>query len=174
MDSSARIVFAWGVSVTFGWLGTMVLPNPVYALTGIQPIHVAVGWWILLIGLAVVNSLMEMHLWLGWNRILLAWIGLVALGMIENIYAVSTYVTVSPLNFSFLTLWFVLAAIGFSYTGYRSDTTISRQIYVFAGVSSLTYAIASLLFPGLLAVGFLAGLMFHGLPILLDWHLVHR
>lgn len=160
-----KVLLAWGVTVTLGWLTTQILAlNPI----GIENVNQAIiNLWMVLSLIPITTSL----LWMkntGRNNILIAWILVSLIGMISN-YALLYELIEFPAQHLYVSLWFLAPAIVFGYTAYYNAGLIHKN-YAIATIANLVALILALFVTEFLIIYYTVAAVIQGLPILYHWN----
>lgn len=160
-----KVLLAWGLTVTLGWLATQILA---LGVTGIENINQTImTLWLLLAIIPTILSLLWMKT-AGRNNILLLWIILSLIGVISN-YAVLYEAIEFSAQHLYVSLWFLAPAIGFTYTAYYHAGILNKN-YTLAAIANIAALILTILITEFLIIYYTVAAVIQGLPILYHWN----
>ena len=161
-DPKQRLLAAWGWATTAAYL----LTQAVAGLLGDADIPIMVLW---AVAMAVPIAMTLRARGEGVGTLSAVWIGLVLLGMAENVGVELLGASEALEHFSFRTMWFLIGAVGFAYTAAVVTGSTRKAAYAAWAVANAV-ALGGLLVAYELFEGwaFVLAALIQGVPMLVD------
>lgn len=164
----SNLVLNWGATVTAGYILSFILSfNPL----GLQysPESQIVAMWFVVMSLPLGATVKYMVRERDYRNLNFIWGLVVFLGLMGNIYGISSISDQLILFISYYQKWFLLPAIMFAYTAYLSKGFF-KKLYGVTAVLNAVFGLALFAFAELAVIAFPVAAVIQGMPMIVDWY----